>query len=61
MALTATGVTSLPIPSPGITAMRALGPPLRRGMWGTFFGSDWDVNEVTLAQVGERYEIAAIS
>jgi hypothetical protein len=34
----------LPMPSPGITAMRALGPPLRRGRLGTIRGSDWDVN-----------------
>jgi len=29
-------------------------------MWGTILGSDWDVSQVTLAQVGERYQIAAI-
>ena len=34
IALTATGVTT-PMPSPGMTAMRAFGPPLRRGMLGT--------------------------
>src|SRR5207253_11369281 len=31
---TACGVTSAPMPSPGITAMRAAGPPFRKGMPG---------------------------
>jgi len=34
--LSASRVTSLPMPSPGITAIRAEGPPFRKGMPGKF-------------------------
>ena len=51
---TASGVTSLPIPSPGMTAMRAAGPPWRRGVFGTsltiLLGLSPQFGQTTVAQ-----------